>query len=189
MESVPLATERLVLHAPTEADIDAIADACQDPEIPRWTTVPSPYRREDAEQFVRMVTAQWDAGSEVVWGMYADDELVGMIGLHNIQSHTTGGQAEIGYWVTAAARGKGYVGEAARAVIDWGFARTGLGLARIRWQAVVGNIPSARSARSLGFRFEGTQRQALTSSRGRDDGWIAGLLPSDDRTPVDWPVL
>lgn len=72
-------------------------------------------------------------------------------------------------------------------MLDWGFAE--LGLARVRWQAVVGNVPSARAARALGFRFEGTLRQALTSQRGRDDGWIAGLLRDDDRTPVAWPVL
>ncbi|MGV2903434.1 GNAT family N-acetyltransferase, partial [Microbacterium sp. AGC62] len=99
----------------------------------------------------------------------------------------TGGAAELGYWVTPAARGKGHLAEAARAVIDWGF--TELGLVRIRWQAVAGNVPSARAARALGFRYEGLQRQALTSPRGRDDGWIAGLLHDDDRTPVDWPIL
>ncbi len=187
MESVVLTTERLVLRAPTEADIDAITDACQDPEIPRWTTVPSPYGREDAAEFVRMVAAQWDTGSEVVWGMYADGELVGMIGLHNMTEHFTGATAELGYWVTEAARGKGYLAEAGRAVVDWGF--VGLRLVRMRWQAVAGNVPSARAARALGFRYEGLQRQALTGPRGRDDGWMAGLLPSDDRTPVDWPIL
>lgn len=187
MESVALTTERLVLRAPSEADIDAITDACQDPEIPRWTTVPSPYGRGDAEEFVRLVGASWAEGSEFVWGVYADEELVGMIGLHNRGAHFTGAHAELGYWVTASARGRGYLVEAARAVIDWGFAE--LGLVRIRWQAVAGNIPSARAARALGFRYEGLQRQALTSPRGRDDGWIAGLLPDDDRTPVDWPVL
>lgn len=187
MESVALTTPRLVLHAPTEADIDAITEACQDPEIPRWTTVPSPYTHEDAAQFVRLSAAQWDAGSEVVWGMYADGELVGMIGLHNMTDHFTGATAELGYWVTAGARGRGYLTEAAAAVIDWGF--VGLRLVRIRWQAVAGNIPSARAARALGFRYEGLQRQALTSPRGRDDGWMAGLLPDDDRTPVDWPIL
>lgn len=72
-------------------------------------------------------------------------------------------------------------------MIDWGFAERGL--ARIDWRAVAGNIPSARAARALGFRYEGLQRQALTSPRGRDDGWVAGLLATDDRTPVDWPVL
>lgn len=187
MESVTLTTERLVLRAPTEADIDAITEACQDPEIARWTTVPSPYNREDAEHFVRLVAGSWADDSEAVWGIYADDELVGMIGLHGIAAHFSGTSAELGYWVAPAARGAGHLSEAARAVIDWGFAE--LGLVRIRWQAVAGNIPSARAARALGFRYEGLQRQALTSPRGRDDGWIAGLLHDDDRAPVDWPIL
>ena len=187
MDSVALTTERLVLRPPTEGDIDAITVACQDPEIGRWTTVPSPYAREDAEKFVRLIAGWWADGSEVVWAIYADDLLVGMIGLHNIADHFTGAAAELGYWVTADARGRGYLTEAARAVLDWGFGE--LGLVRIRWQAVVGNIPSARAARALGFRYEGLQRQALTSPRGRDDGWMAALLPDDDRTPVDWPVL
>ncbi|WAA67231.1 GNAT family N-acetyltransferase [Microbacterium oxydans] len=187
MRSATLTTERLVLRAPAEADVDAITDACQEPEISRWTTVPSPYNREDAEEFVRLVAGWWAEGAETVWGMYAGDELVGMIGLHGITEHFTGRHAELGYWVVASARGRGYLTEAARAVIDWGFAE--LGLVRIRWQAVAGNIPSARAARALGFRYEGLQRQALTSPRGRDDGWVAGLLPEDDRAPVDWPIL
>ena len=95
--------------------------------------------------------------------------------------------AEIGFWGVAGFRGRGLVGEAARAVVDYAFDE--LGLARVSWRAVVGNIPSARTARALGFRYEGTLRQGLTSSRGRDDGWVAGLLASDDRAPVDWPVL
>lgn len=187
MEPVTLTTERLVLRTPTMADAAAIEAACQDPEIPRWTTVPSPYAREDAEGYIRLIGEWWEDGSQTIWCAYRGDELVASIGLHHIVEHPSGGHAELGYWVTAQARGNGYLTEAARAVIDWGFAE--LGLARIRWQAVVGNIPSARSARALGFRYEGLQRQALTSPRGRDDGWMAGLLATDDRTPVDWPVL
>ena len=187
MEPVILTTERLVLHAPTEADVDAIALACQDPEIPRWTTVPSPYTREDAEGYVRLIGEWWADGSQAIWCAYHDDELVASIGLHHITEHPAGGHAELGYWVTASARGRGYLVEAACAIIDWGFADRGL--ARIRWQAAVGNIPSARAARALGFRYEGLQRQALTSPRGRDDGWMAGLLATDDRTPVAWAIL
>ncbi|MFJ2368805.1 GNAT family N-acetyltransferase [Microbacterium sp. NPDC087665] len=187
MEAVRLETERLVLAAPTERDLDAITAACQDPEIPRWTTVPSPYTRENAEDYVRLVGEWWADGSETVWGMYVDGELVGSIGLHRITEHPAGGHAELGYWVAASARGKGYVVEASRAVIDWGFAE--LGLARIAWRAVVGNVASARAARAVGFRYEGLQRQALTGQRGRDDGWMAGLLATDDRSPVDWSIL
>lgn len=187
METAILRTDRLVLRAPTAADVDAITAACQDPEIPRWTTVPSPYTREHGEDFVKLVAGWWESGEETVWGVFHEDVLVGMIGLHDITPHPSGASTELGYWATAHARGQGFMVEAARAVIDWGFAE--LDLARIRWQAVVGNIPSARTARALGFRYEGLQRQALTSPRGRDDGWVAGLLPSDDRTPVAWSVL
>ena len=186
MEPVELRTPRLSLRAPTPVDADAIAEACQDPEIPRWTTVPSPYTRQDAVDFVRLIGEWWADGSQAVWAMYAEDALVGAIGLHHITEHPTGGDAELGYWVAAPARGRGYVTEAARAVIEWGFGE--LGLARMTWRAVVGNVPSGRSARALGFRFEGTQRRFLTSPRGRDDGWIAGLLRADDRAPVAWPI-
>lgn len=187
MEPVILTTERLLLHVPDASDIDAITAACQDPEIPRWTTVPSPYTREHGDGYVRLIGEWWADGSETIWCVYRDGELVASIGLHQIVEHPTGGHAEIGYWVTAAARGKGYLVEAGREVVEWGFRE--LGLARIGWRAVVGNIPSARAARALGFRYEGTMRRSLTSDRGRDDGWYAGLLATDDRTPVDWPIL
>lgn len=186
MEPVTLRTERLVLRAPTADDVDAITAACQDPEIPRWTTVPSPYTRQHGEEFVDLIAQWWADGSQTIWGVFHDDVLTGVVGLHHITSHSAGGSTELGYWATAASRGRGFMVEASRAVIEWGFSE--LHLARISWRAVAGNVPSARTARTLGFRYEGLQRQALTSPRGRDDGWVAGLLRSDDRTPVDWPV-
>lgn len=187
MEPVTLTTDRLVLRAPSESDIDAITEACQDPDIQRWTTVPSPYARADAEEFVRLVGGWWADGSETVWALRRDDVLVGMIGLHDIVSHRAGGRAEIGFWVTPAARGRGLVVEAASAVIGWGFQE--LGLARIEWRAVAGNVPSARAARALGFRYEGLLRQAFASGGRREDSWVAGLLRDDERAPVSWPVL
>lgn len=187
MEPVTLTTERLVLHVPDESDIDAITAACQDPEISRWTTVPSPYRRTDAEDYVRLIGEWWADGSQRIWCAYRDGELVASVGLHRVAEHHTGGDAEIGYWVAAPARGQGYLVEAARAVVAWSFDE--LGLARLGWRAVAGNVPSARAARALGFRYEGLARQALTGARGRDDGWFGGLLATDDRTPVDWPIL
>lgn len=186
MEPVTLHTERLVLRVPTADDVDAITAACQDPEIPRWTTVPSPYSREDAEGFVDLVAQWWRDDNQAIWGVFRDDVLTGVVGLHHITRHAAGGSTELGYWATAESRGKGFMVEASRAVIEWGFAERGL--ARLSWRAVAGNIPSARTARALGFRYEGLMRQALTSPRGRDDGWMAGLLASDDRMPVDWPI-
>lgn len=186
MEPVILRTERLELSRPTTADVDEITAAAQDPEVPRWTTLPSPYTRAHAEDFVSRSAGWWADESELTWGIRREDRWIGMIGLHRVQR---GGSAEIGYWMARPARGRGYLTEAARAVVDFGFAPDGLGLARIEWRAVVGNLPSARVARRLGFRYEGMLRQGLSDVRGRSDGWIAGLLRDDDRTPRPWPVL
>lgn len=187
MEPATLTTERLVLSIPTTDDIDAIDAACQDPEIAKWTTVPSPYTREHAVDFVALAASAWDADAEFIWAIRQDDVLIGMIGLHNVRAHTAGADAEIGFWLVPDARGRGILSEASRVVIDWAFAERGM--VRLGWRAVAGNLASARAARALGFHYEGFQRLALTSPRGRDDGWFAGLLATDDRKPVDWPVL
>ncbi|MEZ3159382.1 GNAT family N-acetyltransferase [Microbacterium sp. BWT-B31] len=187
MEPVVLRTERLELSIPSEADIDPMFEACQDRAIQRYTTVPSPYLREHAESFVAQIPKDWEAGNNLTWGIHEGGHLVGTIGLYRIDGR---GAGEIGYWIAPWARRRGVLSEAADAVITWGFAADGCGLARIEWRAVVGNAGSARAARALGFRYEGMLRQALWNANApRDDGWVAGLLAGDDRTPQPWPVL
>ena len=185
MAPVTLRTERLVLSAPTEADIDAIYVACQDPAIQRWVALPSPYERKHAEGFIPIVADHWAKDTEYTWAVRADGEFAGMIAL----VRRGDGSSEIGYWMAPDARGRGLLTEAARAVVDWGFARDGGKLERIEWRAVAGNTASARAARTLGFRYEGLLRRGLVGNLGREDGWIAALLPTDDRTPRPWPVL
>jgi RimJ/RimL family protein N-acetyltransferase len=186
MRPVTLRTERLELSLPIEADADDVYDACQDPDIRRYTTVPSPYRRRHAEEFIVRVRKNWDEDTEQTWAVRDGDVLAGMMGLYRQAAQA----AELGYWMASASRRRGYGTEAARAVVDWAFSKEGLGLERIEWRAVVGNVGSARIARALGFRYEGTLRHALRNGSGeRDDGWIAGLLSTDDRAPQPWPVL
>ncbi len=196
MEPVVLRTARLELSLPTDSDVDAIYNACQDPEIQRYTTVPSPYERAHAEDFVTRVAADWLSGAHLTWAMREGPVLAGMVGLYRLDGR---GSGELGYWVSPWSRRRGLLVEAATAVIDWAFAHpgpgsqpgpsAGLGLQRIEWRAVVGNVGSARAARALGFQYEGTLRQGLVDSKRRDDGWIAGLLETDERMPHPWPVL
>jgi len=184
MRPVTLRTERLELSVPTTADIEAITAAAQDPEVPRWTTLPSPYERRHAEEFVEKAASWWENESELTWGIRREGHWIGMIGLHRVEKQ---GAAEIGFWMDAASRGHGYLTEAAAAVVDFGFAEP-LSLGRIQWRAIVGNSASARVAQKLGFRYEGLLRQGLSDPRGRHDGWIAALLPTDDRMPGPWPT-
>ncbi len=184
MQTAPLTTARLRLDLPTENDIDAITVACQDAATQRYTTVPTPYARSDAEGFVRLVPQWWDEGAETIWGFRRGEEIDGVIGLHKIEN----GIAEIGYWTAPASRGLGLLTEAAKAVVDWGFDGP-LHLQRIGWRAVAGNIGSAKVARAVGIRYEGLMRGAFLHGDYRDDGWVGGILRADDRTPTEWTVL
>ena len=48
----------LTLRPPKPEDAEAVTAACQDPEIQRWTLVPSPYRREHAEAWLASAPEQ-----------------------------------------------------------------------------------------------------------------------------------
>lgn len=198
MKPIVLSSARLELRAPGVADIDTITQCCQDADVQRWTTVPSPYSREDAEQFVRgVVEPGWRMGTGAIWGIRTDarEALVGMIGLHGI-AH---GGGELGFWLRPSARGKGIMGEAVQLVCDFGFApaandrdsgaaTAGLGLRRIQWHAIAGNAASATVARRARFQFEGVKRLGGVQRGTRVDAWSAGLLSTDDRTrAAGWP--
>ena len=184
MEPDHLQTPRLELSAPTTADVAAIHAACQDADLQRYTTVPSPYLVEDAERFVALTAEWWSDGTQPTWAIRRDGRLAGMIGLAKLDT----GAPEIGYWIARDARRQNIAVEAGTAVIDWAFADDRPAVERIEWRAVVGNLGSARIARRLGFRYEGLLRQAHVNSLGRADLWIGGLLRHDERTPQDWPL-
>ncbi|MFE4519317.1 GNAT family N-acetyltransferase [Kitasatospora sp. NPDC056783] len=173
-----LTTDRLLLRAPRESDIDAVYAACQDPEIQRWTVVPSPYRREDAEFFVRDLAPEGRrTGANRIWCVFerGSGTLVGSQALV-LRAHDPG-SAEIGWWAVKEFRGRGYTTEAARAVSHYGL--RGLGLRRLEWQAYVGNEGSRAVAEKAGYRFEGTLRSYAEQRGAFHDAWIASLLAGD----------
>ncbi|NUS27252.1 MAG: GNAT family N-acetyltransferase, partial [Streptomyces sp.] len=111
MEPVTLTTGRLLMRTVGPPDTHAVYEAAQDPEIQRWTTIPSPYLREHAESFTdQHVPDGWANGSSLTWGLFLpeEEELVGMLGL----SMRSMSAAEVGFWGTKEHRGNGYVTEA-----------------------------------------------------------------------------
>jgi len=179
MEPVEISAGRLHLRPWTPYDESAVFDACQDSEIQRWTTVPSPYTREDARAWVNERAPQgWEDGTAASFAVLdaTSGELLASVGLHRIAD----GSGEVGYWCAAGARGTGVVTEAIGAVCRWGFAD--LGLHRIEWVAGVGNWASRAVAEKCGFRIEGIIRDGILQRGERVDGWLGALLASDEVT-------
>jgi RimJ/RimL family protein N-acetyltransferase len=175
--STVLESPRLRLRAWREEDVMQVFQACQDPDIQRWTRVPSPYTREDAEKFVASCPQQWSASTPGFAIVEHDDVTVlGSIGL-NTPPHEGG--VEFGYWIAPTARGRGVATEATALLCDWAFDVASL--ARVEWMCLVGNDASLAVAQRCGFHLEGTLRGRADSRGSRSDLWIGGLLSSDRR--------
>jgi hypothetical protein len=63
MELPTLRDGDLILRPKVPADADALTATVQDREIPRWTLVPSPYTRADAEEYIARSAEAAAAGS------------------------------------------------------------------------------------------------------------------------------
>ncbi|MDQ0787335.1 GNAT family N-acetyltransferase [Streptomyces sp. B3I8] len=185
MEPVTLTTERLVLRPVGPEDTDAVYEAAQDPDIQRWTTVPSPYLREHAEGFVGgLAPGGWADDTMFTFGVFLPSgDLVGVLS----QTMRGPGVAEVGFWAAKEHRGRGYLTEAVLAACRWAFLR--LSVDRVEWRAEVGNAASLAVARRAGFTLEGTSRAGILNQGVRRDCWTASLLPSDLGLPSKTPYL
>jgi RimJ/RimL family protein N-acetyltransferase len=156
----------VTLRPSAEKDIDSIFNACQDPLIPAFTTVPANYTLDHAIDFVRSDPFSFSERRElrfvIDYGNGDDAQFAGVISLHtiNIKNHT----AEIGYWMEKSMRGKGIGTIAAKMITDYGF--RSLGFRRIDGLADVENAASQKLLTSAGFQKEGILRNKVT----RDDG-------------------
>jgi RimJ/RimL family protein N-acetyltransferase len=156
----------VTLRPSEEKDIDSIFNACQDPLIPAFTTIPAAYTIDHAIDFVRSDPFSFAERREfrfvIDYGNGDDVKFAGVISLHtiNIKNHT----AEIGYWLEKSMRGKGIGTIAAKMITDYGFKT--LGFRRIDGLADVDNTASQKLLISAGYQKEGILRNKVT----RDDG-------------------
>ena len=186
MDPVTLTSERLLLRTVGPHDTDAVYDAVQDPDIQRWTTIPSPYMREHAVGFTeQLVPDGWADSSMFTFGVFLPmgGELAGMLGITMLSL----GVGEIGFWATKEHRGNGYITEAALTASRWAF--TQLAIDRVEWRAEVGNAGSRAVAERAGFTIEGTLRSGINNKGVRRDCWVGSLLPSDLGLPSTAPYL
>lgn len=180
-----LSDGRVSVRAPVDGDVPAITGACQDPEIQRFTMVPSPYTADDARFFVAMSRDGFRDGSQAAM-VVVDAQTEALLGACGIVRYSARDLvAEVGYWVAREARGRGVATAATRLVCRWAFGE--LGAERIHLEAAVENEASNAVARAVGFTAEGTLRSAAsighdgTAGEARMDLHVYGLLPGELR--------
>ena len=145
----------LTLRPPLPGDAEAVTAACQDPAIQRWTLVPSPYRREHAEEWLASVPEGARAGEAVTLLAFdGDGRLAGSFSLLELDLER--GYSEIGYWVAPWARRRGVATRAVGLLHGW--AVEGLGLRRLEILTHAENAPSRRIAERCGYTDTGELR-------------------------------
>ncbi|MFE0681643.1 GNAT family N-acetyltransferase [Streptomyces sp. NPDC058961] len=186
MEAITLTTERLLLRPVGPQDADAAYAACQDPDIQRWTTVPSPYLREHAEAFTSSYGPDgWRHDTDYTFAVLTADGSV-LVAMMSVTRRGPG-CAELGFWAAKEHRGRGYAVEAAARLSRWAFEAAAVD--RLEWRAEVGNEASRAVALKVGFTLEGILRSAAVHQGSRRDHWVGSLLPADLGLPGVLPYL
>ncbi len=186
---IPTLTDGVVtLRAHRPDDVPGVLEQSLDPVSQRWTTVPVPYSRADAEHFVgRIMPGGWADDSEWGFALEVAGRFAGSVSLRPAGD----GRAEVGYGALPSARGHGHVERGLRLLLDWGF--TAKDLRTVIWWAHVGNWPSRRLAWRLGFTVEGTVRDWQPQRGDLRTSWVGTLLREDPREPrttwLDNPVV
>ncbi len=142
----------LTLRLPTAVDVPWVYAACQDEDIQRFTTIPSPYRPDDAVAWVAVAAELCDADREFHFliSLTETGELLGSAGL---RPGAAPSRAEIGYWVERYARRRGVASTAVLALERWGAST--LGLRECFLRVAEGNAASMAVARRCGYELMG----------------------------------
>jgi ribosomal-protein-serine acetyltransferase len=180
----PLDTERLVL-APIEisdaADLWAAVEGSRAhlekwlPWVPFNTDLDASWRYCDAS------ATDWDHTRALRFSIRERKtrSFLGVVGLESLAHlHKS---ADLGYWLRAEGVRRGFMTEAARATVAWAFRK--LEAHRIRVAAATGNTASLGVIRRLGFRFEGTAREAEWCQGRWLDHSLFALLVTDSALP------
>jgi RimJ/RimL family protein N-acetyltransferase len=157
-EQPTLETERLLLRPLEFGDAPRIQALASDRQIAATTlNIPYPYPEGGAEMWIQQVLEHRARGdADCTFGILrkTDNVLMGAVGIH---PYPSGFRAELGYWIGVDYWGQGYMTEAVRRVIQYGFEE--LGLHRIDAWHFMHNPASGRVMQKAGMTFEGIMRQ------------------------------
>jgi RimJ/RimL family protein N-acetyltransferase len=179
MEPVELVASGLLRLRPWRAsDATAALPALRDPAIARW----NPADRADPDLGVAQAwvtnRSDWTGPEHASFAIVdaVDDTLLGSVSLFKIDR--VHDNAEIGYWIVPASRGRGIAATALITVTRWAF--NTVGLHRVQLFHAVDNTASCRVATKAGFGLEGTLRESFRYGDGQlHNEHVHGRLATD----------
>ncbi len=186
MRSLPkLTTARLVLRPFLLSDAAAVQRLAGEHAVADTTlSLPHPYPSGAAEQWIGTHEGAWTRHESATLAITEPD--AGLIGAIALRIELMHRRAELGYWVGVPFWRQGHATEAARAMLEFGFTRLGLG--RIYAHHMVRNPASGRIMQKLGMSHEGVLRRHFFRGDSAEDVSIWGLLRSEWAPPDSSPV-
>ena len=145
-----------------------------DPEVTRYLTWRPHERLEQTQDFVRICLSAWEGETRFpyVTTLKEIDTPIGMID-PRVEGHTV----MIGYGISQLHQRKGYMTEAACAIIDWAFQQPTI--YRVYATTDVENIPSQRVMEKAGMQREGLLRRYIVHPNISDvprDSYIYAIV-------------
>ena len=160
-----------------EADADelfALIDSDR-AHLSRWLPWAGDQDLEGTREFIRLTRRQLADNTGFTVAIVCDDAIAGVIGLEPLD--WTHRSASIGYWLGERHQGRGSMTRAVGALVE--HAVSVWELNRIEIRAAVGNARSRAIPQRLGFREEGTLREAERVGGAYLDIVVYSLLASD----------
>jgi len=172
-----LRTDRLILRPYSLDDVPDVVRLIGDTRVAETLlNVPHPYYEQDAIEWISAREPEFLSNKSANFAITlgATGEYLGGIGLNFNEKMN---YAELGYWVGLPHWNKGYVTEAARAVVDWGFRERNLN--KIFARHVPHNPASGRVMLKIGMQYEGTLREHARKGEVYFDMVMYGALRRD----------
>ena len=116
-----LETERLLLRRLHDNDVNEVLELRGNPETMKFIPRPLAKNTDDALEHIKMINDKIEENIGINWAVTikGSDKMIGLIGHYRIQPENH--RAEIGYMILPQYQGKGYVTEAVKAVMEYGF--------------------------------------------------------------------
>lgn len=169
-----LETARLILRPFTVTDAPVVQRLAGAFEVADTTlNIPHPYPEGAAREWIATHGDNFAEGSAVTFAIVVreTDEVAGAVSLGISQRHR---RAEMGYWLGVPYWNRGYMTEAAGALLAYGFGT--LKLHRIYARHFTRNPASGRVLEKVGMAHEGTQREHVQKGDRFEDLANYGLL-------------